>query len=178
MPVATILTSVPERIPAGAVATCRAGQHWRWDGVDFDILHPPAGSRFSGNDRSCVLKVSLGRYSVLLPGDIEQPAEQSLLDHHGNDLTATILVAPHHGSTSSSSRGFVGAVAPDYVLFPVGYLNRYGFPKQVIMKRYRDAGAMLFDTAHAGAIQFQVSNEGIHYTRQRETAGRFWHDQP
>ena len=135
-------------------------------------------NRFSGNNGSCVLKVSNARYSVLLPGDIELPAERTLVKEYGDTLESTVLVAPHHGSTSSSSRGFVGAVAPDYVLFPVGYLNRYGFPKGAIMRRYHNAGARLLDTARAGAIQFRVGREGIRYTGWRETAGRFWHDRP
>lgn len=178
LPVTGILSSVPGKIPSGAVTACRAGQHWRWDDVDFKILHPPAMNRFSGNNGSCVLKVSNARYSVLLPGDIELPAERTLVKEYGDTLESTVLVAPHHGSTSSSSRGFVGAVAPDYVLFPVGYLNRYGFPKGAIMRRYHNAGARLLDTARAGAIQFRVGREGIRYTGWRETAGRFWHDRP
>jgi competence protein ComEC len=178
LPVARIFTSVPGRIPSGVVSRCRAGQQWRWDGVNFAILHPRAGSRFRGNNGSCVLKVTLGRYSVLLPGDIERPAEKSLLDNQDGDLAASILVAPHHGSTSSSSRGFVDAVSPEYVLFPVGYLNRYGFPKPAIIRRYRDAGALLLDTASAGAIRCHVRQDGIRCTGWRKSAGRFWHDRP
>lgn len=178
IPVTRVLTSVPDRIPFPRVAACRAGQHWRWDGVRFQILSPPRGSRFHGNNRSCVLKVSRGRYSVLLPGDIEHAAEHSLLESRAGVLASTILVAPHHGSRTSSGSGFVRAVSPRYVLFAVGYLNRYHFPKRDIMKRYREAGAVLMDTVHAGAIRFRVNDGGVFVTGQREVNGRFWQDRP
>lgn len=176
IPVGEVITSVPGQIRHPGVEPCRTGSSWRWDGVHFEILHPPAGDGFSGNDASCVLKISAGHYSVLLPGDIEGPAEHSLLSSSPEKLRATVLVAPHHGSRTSSSRGFVHAVAPDYVLFSVGYRNRYRFPKRDIMRRYRDAGARLFDTAHAGAIRFSLDEEGAALvSREREKSRRFWH---
>jgi competence protein ComEC len=178
IPVGRVLTSVPASIPFPRVAVCRAGQHWRWDGVRFQILSPPPRSHFRGNNRSCVLRVSRGRYSVLLPGDIEHAAERSLLDSRAGALASTILVAPHHGSDTSSGRGFVRAVSPRYVLFASGYLNRYHFPKRDVMKRYREAGAMLIDTAHAGAIRFRVNAHGVAVTEQREVDGRFWQEPP
>lgn len=178
IPVDRILTSVPGRIRHPAVAPCRAGRRWRWDGVRFTILHPPADSRFTGNNRSCVLKISLHQFSILLPGDIERPAEDALLASRPQALRATVLVAPHHGSSSSSSRGFVDAVAPGYVLFATGYLNRYRFPKHDIMARYRAAGAELFDTARDGAIQFSVNGQGLRVVRERVRDRRFWRYRP
>jgi len=87
-------------------------------------------------------------------------------------------VAPHHGSTTSSSRGFVRAVGADYVLFATGYLNRYRFPKRDIIMRYHATGAELFDTARDGAIQFSVDGQGLSIVRERVRARRFWHDRP
>ncbi|HKJ22238.1 MAG TPA: DNA internalization-related competence protein ComEC/Rec2, partial [Gammaproteobacteria bacterium] len=72
------------------------------------------------------------------------------------DLTADIMTVPHHGSDTSSTRAFVKAVNPRYALFPVGYRNRYGFPKDDVVARYAAQGARLYDTAHAGAISFRL----------------------
>lgn len=157
---------------------CRAGQEWRWDGVHFRMLHPRNGDGLRGNDRSCVLRISAGGNSVLLTGDIEQRGERALLEHGRAWLDTTILVAPHHGSTTSSSAGFVRAVSPDHVLFSTGYLNRYGLPKQAIIDRYSDVGARLYDTVHTGAIEFRVGDTGIEFTGHREELRRFWHNRP
>ncbi|HYW76371.1 MAG TPA: DNA internalization-related competence protein ComEC/Rec2, partial [Gammaproteobacteria bacterium] len=67
-----------------------------------------------------------------------------------------VLIAPHHGSDSSSTPPFVRAVHPHYVVFSTGYLNRYHFPRPRVMKRYRRIGARLLNTAHDGAITFVV----------------------
>lgn len=178
VPVDTILYGERLSVNHSRVRQCLAGEEWEWDGVRFRILHPPADSPLRGNDRSCVLRVSAGGPSVLLTGDIERRGEQSLLELNGERLGATILVAPHHGSMTSSGEAFVRAVSPRYVLFSAGYLNRYGFPKQAIIERYRDAGAVLFDTAASGAIEFRVAEEGIDISSYREESRRFWHNRP
>ena len=177
MPVQRILSSVPQRLPPRA-RSCNDGQQWRWDGVDFRILHPPPAMGLHGNNASCVLRVSNGRYSVLLPGDIEEPAEQQLLARHGQDLAATVVVAPHHGSNTSSGPDFVRAAAPAYVLFSSGYLNRYGFPRAPVLRRYHAAGAVLLTTAESGAISFSAGPRGLHYSRWRLQARRFWQSPP
>lgn len=135
---------------------CRAGRRWHWDGVEFALLHPPqvrdakdlAGSE---NDRSCVLRVSGPGGRVLLPGDLEAAGEQALIDG-GADLRADVLVAPHHGSASSSTDAFVAAVAPRVVLHSAGYRNRWGFPRAVVVARYDAQGARQWVTGRDGAL--------------------------
>ncbi|WP_126454848.1 DNA internalization-related competence protein ComEC/Rec2 [Sulfuriflexus mobilis] len=156
---------------------CRAGQHWQWDGVDFDILHPAAELPGKANNRSCVLRVSVGDYHVLLPGDIETLVETHL-QQGGQDLRAQILVAPHHGSKTSSSLSFLRAVKPEWVLFATGYRNRYGFPHPGIVQRYRAAGTQMGDTAKSGAIQLQIAAGRLKSQRGwRQQARRYWHAQ-
>ena len=108
--------------------SCRRGQRWRWDGMDFTVLHPAPNSRLSGNDRSCVLRISAPGGSALLPGDIEVGAERRLLERNAESLSADILVAPHHGSRISSTPPFIRAVQPGFVVFPIGRGNRFDFP--------------------------------------------------
>lgn len=140
----------------GAAHPCRRGEHWHWDGVVFRILGPDRGAQGSRNDRACVLKVSTSGASVLFPADIEKAGEQALLHDGARRLPAQVLIAPHHGSDSSSTPPFVRAVHPHYVVFSTGYLNRYHFPRPQVMKRYRRIGARLLNTAHDGAITFVV----------------------
>jgi competence protein ComEC len=174
--VADISSSVPEKLAPRPVTGCRRGQRWEWDGVVFAMLHPTEGFSHRRNNASCVLKVTAGNHTLLLTGDIEKAAEHHLLQADATDLQADILVAPHHGSNTSSTMPFIRAVAPDYVLFPVGYRNRFRFPRQAVVQRYREQGVTMLATASAGAISFQLGQGTIQPSRFRQSARRYWHD--
>ena len=124
----------PGAIAWARSSRCRGGQQWEWDGVRFEYLAPTQPGR--GNNASCVLRVETadGR-AVLLPGDIERSVENRLLGSHRGRLGAEVMVAPHHGSRTSSTPRFVRAVAADLVLFGVGYRNRFGFPRPAVFPR-------------------------------------------
>jgi competence protein ComEC len=170
-PVAQALSSVPARLPEAHAAECLAGQSWEWDGVRFDMLSPldAAGGE---NDRSCVLRVSAAAGSALLTGDIEQAAERRLAERYGAALKADILIAPHHGSKTSSSPGFLDLVRPACVLVPSGYLNRYGFPHPDVLRRYQAAGAQVYNTASAGAVSVEPGASPP--SAYRDTDGKYW----
>lgn len=155
---------------------CAAGQHWQWDGVDFAVLFPPPeGTRSGrGNDSSCVLRISTTGGAMLLTGDIEAAAERRLLAGAPQLLAADVLVAPHHGSKTSSTAPFVTAVAARHVLFSVGYRNRYGFPHPTVAARYRNAGAELHNTAAQGAITVRLGAAGVAVESWRHQARRYW----
>ena len=177
--VAEVASSVPLELAPDATP-CATPRTWRWDGVDFTVLYPPPVDsglrRKKDNDVSCVLRVSIAGSSVVLPGDIEIPSEKFLLANAAEQLRSDILVVPHHGSTTSSSTEFVNAIAPRYALFPVGYRNRFGFPKAKVVQRYRDVDARVLDSANAGAISFHIGPAGIAAPElYRESARRYWH---
>lgn len=178
LPVARILTSVPDRFVAAE--TCQAGQVWQWDEVRFEMLHPGAenslqGNSLKGNNRSCVLRVS-GRYGkVLLPGDIAIRAERILISEKGDKLRADVLVAPHHGSKSSSSEKFLDSVHPRLVLFPAGYRNRHHHPHPEVVDRYLRRGMLAADSPGSGAITVKLDASGMRVERYRETHRRYWY---
>lgn len=176
--VGRLLTSVPDKIPwkRGVAEPCRAGQQWQWDGVRFEILYPFPAQTDQGNDASCVLRVATARHAVLLPGDIEKRSERRLVTRATAQLAADILVAPHHGSNTSSTTAFLEAVRPRYVLFAVGYRNRYGFPKPAVTARYAAEGVVLLDSAHAGAIRFRLDASPLLAApeRYRPASRRYW----
>lgn len=155
IPVDTLLTSVPDDTLPDALP-CLAEQSWQWDQVNFTMLYPTKKDAGTKNDLSCVLKVSNTAGSILLTGDIEKQAEQQLVERYGSNLQSTILVAPHHGSKTSSSTRFIDAVKPGIVLFPVGYKNRYHFPAKVVTDRYKVRQISQYNTADHGAIQFKM----------------------
>jgi competence protein ComEC len=175
MPAASIHAGEPSGIPWATAVDCRQSPGWQWDGVSFTYL--AAGRRAAGNNASCVLKVTAsdGR-SVLLPGDIESGVETALVAEHRDRLAADVLVAPHHGSATSSGRGFIAAVDPSWVLFATGYRNRFGFPRPAVVERYRAAGARLLDTAAAGAIDVRIkAGHRLRVQGWRRRHPRLWH---
>ena len=123
----------------------------------FEILHPRRAGR--GNNASCVLRITYGNNVVLLPGDIEAAAERVLLSRYP-DLRADLLLAPHHGSATSSTASFVAAVRPAYVVYTTGYRNRWGFPSAAVTDRYTAVGACGLDTAETGAVEFVADGQG------------------
>jgi competence protein ComEC len=172
-----VLAGEPENLPR--VRACKAGESWLWDGIAFKVLHPGRAERYKrANDRSCVVQVTLGEWHILLPGDIEGQAEGSLLARYATDVQSDIVVAPHHGSATSSTQPFVSAVDPDWVLVSSSYRNSYGFPKDEVVKRWRDQGATILNTAETGAMQFRISREqpelAPRFYRQRNS--RYWHE--
>lgn len=168
-----VLTSVQ-----GAVHRCHRGENWRWDDVKFEVLAPGPSAHDSRNNRSCVLKVAAAGGDVLFPGDIEQEGEHRLLATVGGKLASDVLIAPHHGSATSSTPEFVDAVHPGYVVFAVGYRNRYGFPRPTVVARYGRIGAQTLDSAHAGALTFVVTRaHGVRLvSRYRREHRRPWKD--
>jgi len=95
---------------------CLAGQVWNWDGVRFEYLHPVPSiyesPKWKTNARSCTLKISNEKFSILLPGDIEAIQEDELLHSVPEKLRADVLISPHHGSGTSSTFAFLEAVHP------------------------------------------------------------------
>lgn len=157
---------------------CLAGQSWQWDGVRFEMLHPqPAhfdNPKIKPNALSCVLKISTGALSILLPGDIEAALESELLGSNRAALRANVLLAPHHGSGTSSTIAFLDAVRPDLALFQVGYRNRYRHPKPEVFERYRTMGIQRLRNDASGAITLQFDH-AIHISEYRSSHARYWY---
>jgi competence protein ComEC len=174
MPVARLLTSAPEGLAEYAPALCKTGQTWRWDEVDFTMLAPERLDPATDNDNSCVLKIRSRNGAVLLTGDIEAGAESWLIDRYGTALHADILVAPHHGSKTSSTQAFLEAVKPRYVLIPAGYRNQFGHPHADVLARYENTGAKWLKSADSGAVLADLSERGITVTTYRELNKKYW----
>ncbi|HCK81694.1 MAG TPA: DNA internalization-related competence protein ComEC/Rec2 [Candidatus Competibacter sp.] len=174
VPVERIFTASPEQTPIAGAEPCRAGRTWEWDGVRFQILHPPDVG-FSGDNASCVLQVAGRSGRVLLPGDIETRAETALVAAHGAGLAAEVLVAPHHGHRNLSDPTFLDAVRPRYILFATGRGNRFGYPRPETVARYRATGATVLDTANEGALTFRLEpGRGLEPERYRRDNPHYW----
>ncbi len=157
---------------------CVAGQSWTWDGVRFEMLHPTRGSysdaALKPNARGCTLRISAGGRSILLAADIEAAQEAHLLERAKPHLRADVLLAPHHGSGTSSTVAFLRAVQPSLGIFQVGYRNRYRHPKAEVYERYGTLGIERLRTDHAGAITLRFNKE-IAVSEYRRDRARYWY---
>lgn len=157
---------------------CFAGQIWEWDGVYFEMLHPAWESygqdRLKDNFRSCVLKVSSPSGSLLIPGDIEADAEARLLAERPQDLRADVLIAPHHGSKTSSTEAFLDAVHPSIAVFTAGYRNRFGHPKPEVVARYLDRNIRTYRSDRDGMVMLDFRQQGVSVDSWRRSRPRYW----
>ena len=169
---AAVWSSAPHRLDSES-RLCARGLGWTWDNVRFRFLHPDPDDALTGNSASCVLRVDAPGGSLLLPGDIEAAAEWRLLAREA-ELNADLVIAPHHGSLTSSTPAFVRAVDPDYVLYAVGYRNRWDFPRPEVVARWAPATGLGTDCA--GAIRVSIHREkGVSEPLGwRQRAPRFW----
>ncbi|MBN4664916.1 DNA internalization-related competence protein ComEC/Rec2 [Pandoraea nosoerga] len=185
-PAAHMMSSLPQghrvRGAAAAHRTCLAGQRWTWDGVAFEFLHPDPATLREGragstgpNSVSCVLRVSNGQRSALLAADAEAPQEGAMLARFGPRLRSEVLLAPHHGSLTSSTPAFVAAVAPQHVVFQTGYRNRFAHPRPQVVARYREAGSRVWQSVTHGAVRFSMNANGIDVEAYRQVRRRYWH---
>lgn len=174
MPVTEIATASLEETPITGAKRCQAGQAWEWDGVQFRVLHPP-GTGFTADNASCVLQVIGATGRLLLPGDIETPAQTALVAGVGAELAADVLVAPHHGHRDWVTPAFLEVVRPRYVLFATGYRNRFGYPRPETVTRYQSTGAHLLDTGYEGALTFQWQpDQPLALKRYRRDNRHYW----
>ena len=183
-PGAALLSSIEATHPLQAMRMakrCEAGQSWNWDGVRFDVLHPfESDYRSFGkpNAVSCVLRIDNGRASALLAGDIERLQETALLIRTPQLLRADVLLAPHHGSKTSSGAAFLDAVQPRIAFVQAGYRNRFGHPAREVVARYRERDVRLIENTHCGAAHWS-SARPAEAGCERERRARYWqHREP
>jgi competence protein ComEC len=150
---------------------CKTGISWQWNEAWFEIVHPRTHRGWSDNNASCVLQITVDGHRLLLAGDIEAAAETVLLGRDGL-LPANVVIAPHHGSNSSSTQTLVDYLAPEYVVYAVGFMNRWGFPSHEVMRRWESSGACGLAISATGALKFEHGISGGF--RLTEVAAASW----
>jgi len=155
---------------------CQAGQRWHWQQTVFEFLSP-GRHPVKDNNASCVLRVVHGENTLLLTGDIERTVERRLLNSDRRKLSVDVVLVPHHGSKSSSSPEFVKAVDASFVINTSAYLNRYGFPKEEVKKRWLENGARFLNTGDSGALKLVLGKKAndISYETFSDRYGKYWH---
>ncbi len=154
---------------------CIAGQHWQWNGVTFRILSPQRAG--SGNDAGCVLLVTSESGRLLMPADTTSRIEPSI----ANAVSAgapLVLIAPHHGSKTSSSKEYLRALHPQLAVASAGYRNRFGHPAPLVVARYRALGIPLLATFDTGAVRIAFARGASPQlvSEERIEQARYWRE--
>ena len=172
--------------PSKGVLQCDNTQSWSWsfwnpllktyEAIDFYVLIPDPidSSLTSRNNLSCVLLIKWRDQQILLTGDIEKRAENVLLKRYQMQ-PVTLLVAPHHGSKTSSSPRFVKTLRPSHVVFSAGHRHHFGHPHPSVVRRYQTLGSNLWNTAEHGGITFTWQYDGqLGIEAIRDQGWQFW----
>lgn len=181
-------------VPHLAAKGCRP-QQFVWQSLTVTILFPKQPT--DGNNGSCVVRIDDGEHSLLLTGDIEKAAEAALLleipllatpltplgappqshtDAGASLLTSQVLLAPHHGSKTSSTGAFIDAVAPELVIFAAGLANRFGFPKAEVIERYQQRQIAHLITGYEGQISVVFTPGQRKVKSYRRDLAPFWYN--
>lgn len=141
----------------------------------FHVLYPPRDFADrakrepwrNSNNNSMVVRVVYGEHGLLFPGDIMAAAEKELAAESA-DLRATILLAPHHGSGTSSTAAFLDRIRPELVVISCGNANRFGFPAEETLARYAERGLRVLRTDIHGAVSLKTDGRRL---RVRTSSG-------
>jgi beta-lactamase superfamily II metal-dependent hydrolase len=148
-------------------STPTAGQTIDLDpAVRIDVLSPDGKNTGGTNDNMLVLRLSYGRTSFLLTGDMPDTLEQKILS---TLQPTTVLKVGHHGSKTSSSSAFLNVIKPEIAIISVGAGNPYGHPSIETMGRLLAVGAKVYRTDQAGTVT--VTSDGNTYTIATDKAG-------
>ena len=135
--------------------------------VHLEILHPgPVLDPDLDNNNSVSMRLVYGDFSLLLTGDAEASAERKMLAA-GRPLQALIYKAGHHGANTSSSKLFLEAIRPQYIVISAGEGNQYGHPHDEMLERAEAVGAAVLRTDQQGTIEIISDGQGIWWETTR-----------
>ena len=170
-------THLPHNTPTGQAWTAALGGSTRilyprageildlGYGVRLQALHPGArplkGTTSDDNNNCLVLRLSWGKASFLLTGDLGQEGEAYLLRQPGLQLGSTVLKVAHHGAREGTSQAFLQAVRPQIAVISVGAGNRFGHPAPETLSRLQKIGAQVWRTDECGDVEIVTDGERL-----------------
>lgn len=149
---------------------------WVWDEVEFYLVSPGPSTSSNNNNLSCILYLKVGSQVILLPGDIESKVERNLVAENRIPQNLSVLIAPHHGSKTSSTEIFLRHTNPDIAVFSAAFASRYGHPHPEVVERYSRRGVETYNTADSGQISLRWDSHGKPIlSERRKIAKRYWY---
>lgn len=128
----------------------------------------------SDNNGSCVVLLEINGARLLLPGDIDRHRERDLVAYWGEALQAPMLLAGHHGSSTSSSRLWLRVVDPADIVFTTARANRFGHPGLDVVRAVDERGITRWNTARHGALDIIPAEKSWRLAPTRHALRPFW----
>ena len=110
------------------------------------------------NDNSSVIYTELNNHKFLFMGDAGVEVEEDLLEKY-NLQDIDVLKVGHHGSKTSSSKGFIYEIKPKYLIISVGKNNRYGHPNKEVLDNLNNS--KIYRTDQDSSIMFKIKNNKL-----------------
>lgn len=140
------------------------------NGLELEVLHPPAPAKgasgsnpdWSGNSASLALRLRKdGEGLLLLTGDAEKDALKYILES-GRDISAKVVIAPHHGSDRSLVEEFYRKVNPELAAAGCGFQNRWRYPGKKLRACLQKMNIQFLDTGNSGRIRAIFKDNKVH----------------
>ncbi|WP_081618885.1 DNA internalization-related competence protein ComEC/Rec2 [Thioalkalivibrio sp. ARh3] len=168
MPVGRVLRLNPANPRSDGV--CEQGQQWTWDGVRFEVLHPPPGWN-SEASASCVLKVEGKDATLLMMGGLDSLGE-AVMRRENPGFSVDLLVAPRTSSPRALHDDWLTRFPPSQV-WAATTADGAGLPDEA-RERLEKRGIPLYETGQSGALVTSSAQlDQIPATGRSRT--RFWH---
>lgn len=129
----------------------KLGKTYALGDATFTIIAPVKNYGDDTNDWSIGILLQYGENRFLFTGDAAKQAEEDMIDT-GEDLSADVYKASHHGSKTGSSDDFLDKVNPTYAVISCGAGNKYGHPSAQTLNNFRSRGIKTFRTDNQGTI--------------------------
>ncbi len=155
----------------GLEQICRS-RHW-FGAAEVQVLGPCSGTSNASNvnNTSIVLRIRLGKRSLLLPGDAEHELEEELVERYGVELKSDFLKVGHHGSRSSTGERWLAAVRPNWAGISSGVRNRFGHPSPGTLEALTRRSATVLRTDSVGSIQWETDGSNVRLRTAHESVG-------
>ena len=116
----------------------RVGDTYTLGNASFTIIAPNKDYGNDLNNWSVGIRLDYGDNRFVMCGDAEALAEADILKN-GIDISADVLKAGHHGSSTSTSEAFLDKVSPSVAVIQCGKNNSYGHPTRKPWKSLKSA---------------------------------------
>ena len=156
---------------AASVEYAKAGESYTLGNAKIDLLYACKGTESSDNDKSTIIKVSSGDFSAICTGDAETDVEKELVKA-GTDLSCTLYVVGHHGSSSSSSGSFVKAMNPEVAYISVGEGNSYGHPTEETLDTLSSNHVQVYRSDEQGEVTLSYADGSYKVTTEKTSSSK------
>ena len=130
------------------------------------VLHPPSRRlAASDNANSLVLRIDHGGTCLILPGDLESPGTETLINTV-RPPPGGVLMAPHHGSLRMNAGAVLHWARPRETVVSGGQRARNPEVRQMLAGH----GSAVHITARVGAIRVSIDDKGTVDVRDWKTS--------